>query len=516
MSINTVKPRSATVQPTLSDLLATVDNKTGTLRYSETKELHIKRGFSLSGLRVKMGDKAALRERSAQRAAAAEHIKSAIDAEYGKGMGKAVFEKLETEMHYDLKDGVRYVALHKMSEIADELAIQVAEDRLGGGARGLLQMMGSLSDIPLDRKSEKAAEPVQSARVDDLSDITLDTDSMQVLRTRMARAILDLGDKSTWETSRKSAEGVLKAEAASYQAFRMAPDQALLSLQLSESYTEAPTEEKRKAMEGKLYELLQDPVARRAIASEELSPEEAVRDANFLLSYGMTAEKAMKSLKDSDLYKAAQQIQTLPSKDGTVLDNLKGQMTPRYLESYLKKMLEAPSAREAIKNGKPTKLEPAEATAIYLYGYQAYTDVQAALRGDDKVPKEYADKLVNACRSGFAKLPALPPQVTFRGTPFFSHEVGKDKPPYKDPAFVSTSTKEDIARENFSEGKFLLKVKTNASCRDVSGLMGNAKEAEVLFLPGTTFKATSSKPEQLKDKNGVDIGTLTVVEVEAQ
>ena len=194
--------------------------------------------------------------------------------------------------------------------------------------------------------------------------------------------------------------------------------------------------------------MLQDPRARKIIVEKQLSPEQATADANFLKSYGMTANEAMKSLKDSALYKAVKHAQGQDSASDKVLDALKGQMTPAYLERYLKVMLQKPSAREAIKN---SGLTPTEATAIYLYGYQGYTEVQAALRGQSDEAKKLVTPLADACKRGFAKLPPVSSDInmTYRGTGVFKHDKGAT---YEDPAFVSTSTKEDIAR-NFTKGR---------------------------------------------------------------
>ena len=93
-------------QPTLTELKS--DFRKGGdrhIRFSDKKQLHIKQGFRVSGLLAKLGNSAALQERKTQRENAVSHIKSGIDAEYGKGMGERVFAKFTKDID-DVSRGV--------------------------------------------------------------------------------------------------------------------------------------------------------------------------------------------------------------------------------------------------------------------------------------------------------------------------------------------------------------------------------------------------------------------------
>ncbi|VTU33067.1 ADP-ribosyltransferase exoenzyme [Variovorax sp. PBS-H4] len=197
----------------------------------------------------------------------------------------------------------------------------------------------------------------------------------------------------------------------------------------------------------------------------------------------------LKSLNKSDLYK----------------DALKGNedlatLLPGVLESYLSSLLNNPSALETIKTHE---LTADEAVAIRWYGREGFQYVQPSLRqkpdpalGEDNVaapPTTFAN-LVKACDNGFAKLPPLPHGMElFRGTNFFNADLEAGDV-YTDPAFVSTSTSRDVAEQKF-QGCFVLKFinipEGDPSWRDISTLTGNPKEAEVLCLPGRTFRVFS-------------------------
>lgn len=496
MSVDNVKSRSATAQPSLTDLKERFRNKAGSLRFSDTKELHIKRGFSLSGLRARMGDKAALRERSNQRDAAAAHIKLAIDAQYGHEMGERVFAEFDKVRR---SGGIRHDDLDQMGRIAERLkdaAVNDADAKLGGTSH-VLRMASDFFD------KHKCGE---------LRD--LDRESQERVLGAMAEAILR---PSNSERVLDAAEDAFMVAASAYQPFGVLPKKAMENLRGSDAYIKVSPEE-TKVLENKLNELLQDPRARKVIIEKKLSLEQAVQDANFLLSYGMTEKEAVKSLEGSNVFMAAGELQQQDSSSDKLLDDLKGQMKPRMLSNHMKAMLKDETCRAAIRK---YGLKPAEFAALRLYGAPgAYTDVQAALRGGSDAAKKFVGPLADACRSGLAKLPPLDPKtkLVYRGTPVFDHQLDEV---YTDPAFVSTSTKEEIGR-NFSDGKFLLKVELDnpsmASGRDVSVLLGkaNVKEAEVLFPPGTTFKVTGMLTEQLKDDKGGNAGTLTVVTVKPQ
>lgn len=496
MSTNTVKSRSATVQPTLSNLEDEFGSKAGSLRYSDSR-LHIKRGFSLSGLLARMGDKAALTKRRTERNDAATHIKLAIDKQYGKGMGERVFTKFNRDIR-DLSGGIRHNDLQHMGIIAQQLednAIEDADKKLG------TRLLPMISDL------------FEKHKCGELLD--LDMASQKSLKDDVARAVLD---PSNANTARDAAENAFKVAVSAHQPFGVLPAQAMEDLKHSSAYVCASPDE-RKVLESKLNELLQDPRTRKVIIEKKLSLEAAVQDANFLLSYGMTEEEAVKSLESSNVFKAAGELQQQDSSSDKLLDGLQGQMTPRNLGNHMKAMLKDETCRAAIRK---YGLKPAEFAALRLYGAPgAYTDVQAALRTGSDAAKKFAGSLADACDSGLAKLPPLDSKTTllYRGTPVFNHNLDDV---YTDPAFVSTSMKEDIGR-NFSDGMFLLKIQLDnpsmARGRDVAVLLGkaNVKEAEVLFPPGTKFKVTGMRTEQLKDDKGVDTGKqLTVFTVKPQ
>ena len=202
-----------------------------------------------------------------------------------------------------------------------------------------------------------------------------------------------------------------------------------------------------------------------------------MRNVHALEAFGMTEEKVMQSLHGSPVYLAA--------KRGS--DEQIKSMKPLQLEGQLREMLKDPVARRAIK---ASGLAPDEAAAIRFYGKEGYLDVQAALRGTDKAAAEVFEPLVSACRRGFDKLPPLSTEIKtiYRRTDICKHT--RADAVYVDPAFVSTTTKKEVAEQKF-EGRYLLQFDLSngdANCRSVSSLTGNGGEAEVLFLPGTRFK----------------------------
>jgi hypothetical protein len=206
--------------------------------------------------------------------------------------------------------------------------------------------------------------------------------------------------------------------------------------------------------------------------------ERARDDVNAHEAFGASMAATVRMLQKSGLYHAAGLGAGVES------------MTPRALELLLKQMLKNARTREMISQ---CHLSPDEAVAIHFYGSPSFTEVQNALRRLGDASPEPFTPLVAACRSGFAKLPPLPAGVKMlyrREDVLNGNENGAiDGGSYMDPAFVSTTLHEHIARERFS-GKFLLEIDVSggAACRDVSALTGNANESEVLFLPGTRFK----------------------------
>lgn len=195
-------------------------------------------------------------------------------------------------------------------------------------------------------------------------------------------------------------------------------------------------------------------------------------------------------LQKSDLYKDA-------LKGGQHLVSLR----PEALKSYLSSLLNDDNVAETIEKYKV----PADAVvAVKWYGQDGFPYVQQSLRGkpdpslgeDNLVaPPKTFKNLVKACERGFAKLPPLPHGTKlFRGTNFLFDDNLNPGDVYTDPAFVSTSTSQDVAKQKF-EGSYLLKIinvpEDDPRWRDISSLTGNPKEAEVLCLPNASFRVIS-------------------------
>jgi hypothetical protein len=240
---------------------------------------------------------------------------------------------------------------------------------------------------------------------------------------------------------------------------------------------------------GPRFDRNDDMAARVRKANEPVESKDInAANANALEAFGMSFQEAFYNLRISDLYNDA-----LTGDNGDLC-----LMTPTALEGYLKLVLNDPNARKAAAE---SKLTPTEAVAIRFYGLEGFQNVQPALRGKPdpaqgtpNLPAEVFTNLVKECQSGFAKLPPLPSgQMLFRGTNFFDHGLPGDV--YEDPAFVSTSLEEEIAKGKF-EGSYLLKfdASSEAACRNISALTGNPTEAEVLFLPNTQFRIESLVP----------------------
>jgi hypothetical protein len=209
---------------------------------------------------------------------------------------------------------------------------------------------------------------------------------------------------------------------------------------------------------------------------------------NALQAFGMDMEKTLKSLRKSDLYK-----------DAEVANEDVGTLLTGTLESYLSSLLKDAGARGTIKT---YKLTPDEAVAIRWYGREGFQYIQPSLRQKPDPTLNIAvalptafENVVKACERAFAKLPPLPPGTElFRGTNYLFDDKLTPGDVYEDPAFVSTSTTEEVARRKFS-GTFLLKVanvpENDPRWRDIASLTGNSKEAEVLCLPNAKFRVLS-------------------------
>jgi hypothetical protein len=218
-------------------------------------------------------------------------------------------------------------------------------------------------------------------------------------------------------------------------------------------------------------------------------------DVNALEAFGMTAEGLFDSLRSSALYKATEQ--TAPPENAG--------LTSAQLALELKQMLAEPGVRKAIREDG---LTAAEASALGFYMYTGFVEIQAALREQDE-NAAYYQPLVDACHEALAKLPPLPGEIkmVYRGTDFFGNATPGSV--YTDPAFVSTSKDEHLARTKFP-GRFLLKIKVpnGTAGRDMSALAGAGDgESEVLFPPGTRFQV-----EEVEELSGdPDDGKTTIV-----
>jgi hypothetical protein len=477
--------RPGAVGPNLSDL---IEHHAGEgsqhLRFSKNR-LHVKEGFRLSGLLEKMGEPQAIKKRTAERMAAVEHIKAAIDAEYGDGMGRAVFAHLVETDQVNVSRGVRQADLRRIRDVAEDVQLDrvlLAERRFGGS---LL--------VPIARYTEKTP---------------LDPQRMKLVRDEMAKAILAADDKADLT---KVASEAFRVNAPSLQAFNTTHKEMMLSLRTSDTYLSAPNEGKKKELEEQLEAVLKDPAAVAIIERRGLSPESAAVSAYPLLAFRMTKEEAEKALQP-----LCTLVSAAANEPGAYRSM--GCISATALRKTLSAMLKDPTTREAIRQAG---LKPVEAVAIRFYLTQAYQEIQAVLRGkekdgDKKPPKQVevaVKQLADECARGLRKLPPLPEgtEFTFRGTSYF--EGGSVGSLYKDPAFVSSTTKREIAEERFP-GKFVLKfVAPRGFAVDVSKFTDKgtaAKEAEVLFPHNTTFQVSATELTGKKTEDGIDIRMITL------
>lgn len=235
-------------------------------------------------------------------------------------------------------------------------------------------------------------------------------------------------------------------------------------------------EEKPKAT-GKLYQ-----------SPKEIKKYSEITHKNSLAAFGMDMYGTINSLEQSAIYEDAcpENVELLG-------------FTKRSLELHLREMIRESAAQITIRT---YNLTPAEAVAVRFYGRQGFTNVQPALRkkqdpslGKDipLAPAEIFTNLVNTIASCFGKLPPLLLEDTmlFRGSHYFDFD-NSEITEYQDPAFVSTSMIKNVVQEKFPGGFLLMfKASPTSPCRDISTLTGNPLEAEVLFLPGTTFRILS-------------------------
>ena len=211
-------------------------------------------------------------------------------------------------------------------------------------------------------------------------------------------------------------------------------------------------------------------------------------DINARQVFKMSLKKVMKSLHESPMYQAASQR----------ADHL-GTMLPDVLETSLIGLLKDPDSWNTISG---CKLTGSEAVAVRYYGREGFQYVQASLRqivdpllGVPLAPPGTFASLVQECKGAFAKLRPLPPDtILFRGSNFLIDENLKVGDVYEDPAFISTSTDINVANQKFC-GRYLLKFinvpEDDQRLRDVSALTGNSKEAEVLGLPGMSYRVVT-------------------------
>lgn len=134
--------------------------------------------------------------------------------------------------------------------------------------------------------------------------------------------------------------------------------------------------------------------------------------------------------------------------------------------------------------------------SYYLQSYTqgAYSEVNRALRAGTQGPcRKVADILVRALTQ---RRPA-PSRELWRGTFWFPElerlAVGDC---LIDPAFLSTSTSEEIGREfSVKQGPGVLWKIDSASARDVSGISHYDREKEALLFPGTPLRLIRRAPD---------------------
>lgn len=267
----------------------------------------------------------------------------------------------------------------------------------------------------------------------------------------------------------------------------------------------SPTSNRNDSAKKPLYSLIPKRLVKtlkEAISTEAEEPlvYDEITDTNARQAFDESLADTLKSLHKSKLYQDA-------SKENEYLATLR----PLVLQSFLLSLLKNADALETIEK---YKLTAEEAVAIRWYGREGFQYVQRSLRrkpepsvgeGNAAAPLATFESLVKACERAFAKLPALPPGMElFRGTNFLFDENLKPGDVYTDPAFVSTTTLEDVAdrkegAEEKGKGKFagcyLLKIinvpGNDPRWRDIHTLTGNPTEAEILGLPNMGFKVVS-------------------------
>ena len=248
-------------QPTLTELREQFHGagKEQHVRF-EGKRLHTHAKYapSLVDFKAKFASLGAIRQKTAMRKEAVQHIKNAIDKEYGPGMGERVFGKVHWWRLEKKPDSVKIGDLDNYASTATRYVVL---DRLGyKDGRPLRDIMKECSISP---------------------NLYSEGELTEILK-RMTDAVLSQEKGSTPEKCKNAAKDALMRNVHALQAFGMTEEKVMESLRGSRVYLAAQrgSNEQIKSMtplqlEGQLEEMLKDPVTCRAIKASGLAPDEA-------------------------------------------------------------------------------------------------------------------------------------------------------------------------------------------------------------------------------------------------
>ena len=210
---------------------------------------------------------------------------------------------------------------------------------------------------------------------------------------------------------------------------------------------------------------------------------------------GITPEQheAMETFVESPLYKKVEEAQTRTDV---------GMLVSTSLTAYAGKVL-----RDGAWVKSPTnKLTLAEATAIRLYGQQAYPEVNPwfwlTKEGQRKTPPAYMEAMRDTIEAGLSALPDnleydknTGTFTVYRGTDFWPPNL-KIGDTYGHWGFQSTSSDPGVVKDRF-DMKYRMEIvlPKGTGAKRVEDLTANKREKEVLIPTGVCFRVEKYAPE---------------------